>query len=247
MFNGQTGDAMIIDPRQLDAAALYKILIGTVLPRPIGWVSTVSAAGVPNLAPFSFFTVVARKPPMVSLTIQPRSDLATPKDTLANIRETGEFALNIVTLAQVNEMHLCAVEHPADVDEFEVAGLAKLPSELIRAPRVGAAPVLMECRVDRIIGLGDVGDHLVLGEIVRFHIRDDRWHPNGRVDTAAIQPVGRLAAEYTLVDTTFACPVPAALVAGRTGERMRRLDGRDSDWAAVDDKSWSASGNAKAE
>ncbi|MDN4056017.1 flavin reductase family protein [Massilia sp. YIM B02763] len=236
---------MIIDPQQLGAPALYKILIGTVLPRPIGWVSTVSAAGVPNLAPFSFFTVVARKPPMVSLTIQPRADLATPKDTLANMRETGEFAVHIVSLAQVNEMHLSAVDHPADVDEFAVTGLERQPCDLIRPPRVAGAPVAMECRVKRIVGLGEVGDHVVIGEVLRFHVRDDLWHPNGRVDTAAIQPVGRLAAEYTVVDTTFACPAPAELVAGRAGSRMRRLDGRDAGWAAVDDKHWSASGNAR--
>jgi flavin reductase (DIM6/NTAB) family NADH-FMN oxidoreductase RutF len=236
---------MIIDPAALGAPELYKILIGTVLPRPIGWASTLSVDGVPNLAPFSFFTVVARKPPMVSLTIQPRSDLVSAKDTLTNIRDTGEFALNIVSAAHVNQMHLSSVEHRPEVDEFEVVGLEKHPSDLIRPPRVAAAPIAMECRVDRILSLGEVGDHLVIGEVVRFHIRDDLWHVNGRVDTAAIQPIGRLAAEYTLVNTTFACPVPDELIAGHLGERMRRLDGLDSTWAAVDDKSWSPSGNVR--
>lgn len=236
---------MILDPTKMGTPELYKLLIGTVLPRPIGWASTSSVDGVPNLAPFSFFTVVARNPPMISLTMQPRSDLVTEKDTLVNIRETGEFALNIVSLAQVNQMHLSSVEHPPEVDEFDAVGLDKCQCDLIRSPRVVGAPISMECKLDRILSLGDVGDNLVIGKVVRFHIRDDLWHANGRVDTAAIHPIGRLAAEYTLANTTFACPVSDEVLARHIGGRMQRLDGRDSNWAAVDDKSWSSSGNVK--
>jgi flavin reductase (DIM6/NTAB) family NADH-FMN oxidoreductase RutF len=238
---------LILDPAELSAAETYKILIGSVVPRAIGWASTMSVDGVANIAPFSFFTVVARKPPMVSLTIQPRSDLVSPKDTLVNIRETGEFVVNIVSLAQANQMHKTSVEHPPEVDEFEVAGLEKCRSDLVRAPRVAGAPVAMECRLDRIISLGEVGDNLVIGEVIRFHIRDDLWHAKGRVDTAGLQPVGRLAAEYCLAETVFACPIPDDLLSVHLGGKMRRVDGRETEWAAVDDKSWSASGNARME
>lgn len=184
---------------------------------------------------------------MVSLTIQPRSDLVTPKDTLVNIRETGEFVVNIVSFGQVNEMHLTSVEHPPGVDEFKVSGLEQAPSDIVRPPRVAGAPVSMECKLDRILSLGDVGDNLVIGRVVRFHIRDDVWRTNGRVDTASLQPVGRLAAEYALQDTVFACPLTLDVLSSIAGGKMKRIDGKDSKWAAVDDKSWSPAGNVKLE
>jgi len=235
---------MEIDPTTLDTDALYKILIGSVVPRPIGWASTVSTTGVANLAPFSFFTVVARNPPMVSLTIQPRSDRIRLKDTLINARETGEFVINIVSLPQVNQMHLSSVEHDPETDEFVVAGLAKAPSVTVRPSRVADAPVSMECKVDRILSLGEAGDHLVIGRVTRFHIRDALWLERGRVDTTGLQPIGRLAAEYTLANSVFSCPVPEDFVTAQSGGRMQRLDGKASSWSPLDEKEWSAAGNA---
>jgi flavin reductase (DIM6/NTAB) family NADH-FMN oxidoreductase RutF len=146
-----------------------------VLPRPIGWVSTLSAGGVANLAPISFFTVVSRKPPMVSLTIQPRSDGVTLKDTLVNIKDTGEFVHNLVTFPQAASAHGSAGEFAPEVDEFEFLGLDKAPSEAVRPPRVAGAPIAFECMLDRVISTGDVGDHVVFGEVVCFHARDDPY------------------------------------------------------------------------
>jgi flavin reductase (DIM6/NTAB) family NADH-FMN oxidoreductase RutF len=214
---------MEIDPDTLDSDAIYKILIGSVLPRPIGWASTISADGVANLAPFSFFTF---------------------KDTLINVRETGEFVINVVSLPQVNHMHMSSAEHPSEADEFEVVGLGKLPSITVRPPRVEGAPVAMECKVETILPLGEVGDHLVIGRVTRFHIRDDLWMERGRLDTAALQPVGRLAAEYTLANTVFACPIPDDMLVDEAHRRMRRIDQKDSGWSPLDDKNWSAAGNA---
>lgn len=235
---------MMVDPDELDAVSCYKILIGTVVPRAIGWVSTISNDGVANLAPFSFFTVVARKPPMVSLTIQPKSDRVTLKDTLVNIRETGEFATNLVTLPQADAMHESSKEYPPESDEFELAGVGKVPSRLIRAPRVAAAPVSMECKLERIIPLGDVGDHVVFGRVVRFHLRDDIYLPGGRIDTMALQPIGRLAAEYSLIDNIFTSPLEAEVVRARAGQRMVRLDSRPAGWSQIDDPKWTGAGNA---
>jgi flavin reductase (DIM6/NTAB) family NADH-FMN oxidoreductase RutF len=235
---------MELDPKTLDTDALYKILIGSVVPRPIGWASTISTTGVANLAPFSFFTVVARNPPMVSLTVQPRSDRVRLKDTLINARETGEFVINIVSLPQVNQMHLSSVEHDPETDEFDVAGLAKAPSLTVRPPRVADAPVSMECKVDRILSLGEAGDHLVIGQVTRFHIRDSLWLERGRVDTAALQPIGRLAAEYTLANSVFSCPLPQELISTHSDGRMQRLDGKAASWSPLDEKGWSAAGNA---
>src|SRR5882672_2694658 len=155
---------MIIDAATLDPTSGYKLLIGSILPRAIGWVSTVSKDGIANLAPISFFTAVGRKPPMVSLSLQPRSDGVTLKDTFVNIRDTGEFVVSMVSLPQAHQMHRSAFEFAPDVDEFTAVGLEKEPSVVVRAPGVKGAPVSIECKVDRIIPMGDLGDHVVFGE-----------------------------------------------------------------------------------
>jgi flavin reductase (DIM6/NTAB) family NADH-FMN oxidoreductase RutF len=234
---------MIFDPETMDATACYKLLIGSVVPRAIGWASTLSADGVPNLAPFSFFTVVSRKPPMVSLTIQPRSDRRQLKDTLVNIQATGEFVVNIVSLLQANAMHASSVEFSPEVDEFEAVGVRKAPSHLVKPSRVADAPVSMECRLERILPMGEVGDRLVIGRIVRFHVADAVALEDSRIDTAGLQPVGRLAGEYVLSENVFACPVADEILQARAGSRMRRLDDKDACWSPLTEKSWSPAGN----
>ncbi|HET7478114.1 MAG TPA: flavin reductase family protein [Rubrobacteraceae bacterium] len=195
---------MIIDPRDLDPQSVYKLLIGSVVPRPIAWTSTVSRDGVRNLAPFSFFTVASRNPPMLCISIGPRtSDDQFTKDTLDNIEETGEFVINIVSLPLSNTMHESSKTHPPEADEFEKAGLTPAPCEVVKAPRVKEAGVSMECVLDRIIPLGS--DHLVIGKMVRFHVRDELYQ-NGRIDVDGLQPLGRLAGNYTKVETIFELP-----------------------------------------
>jgi flavin reductase (DIM6/NTAB) family NADH-FMN oxidoreductase RutF len=116
---------MIIDPADLDAAQSYKLLIGSILPRPIAWVSTRSVDGVDNLAPVSFFTAAGRKPPRIHLSLQTRSDGVTLKDTFVNIRDTGEFVINIAVLPLADEVHRSAFEFDPVVDEFDALGVAK--------------------------------------------------------------------------------------------------------------------------
>lgn len=233
---------MIIDSDTLDATSAYKLLIGSILPRAIGWVSTQSKDGIANLAPISFFTAVGRKPPMVSLSLQPRSDGVTLKDTFVNIRDTGEFVVNMATLTLAHEMHRSAFEFASDVDEFAAIGLEKEPSVAVCVPRVKGAPISLECKLDRIIPMGSLGDHVVFGEVLRFHIRDDVYLPGGRIDTAAIQAVGRLAAEYTLVHNAFTTPLDPALLSSFEGRRAERLDGHPDGFSPIDTKAWSASG-----
>src|SRR5262249_9980353 len=127
---------MILDADELDVEHIYKLLIATIVPRPIGWLSTLSRDGVANLAPFSFFTIVGRKPPVLSVTMQPRSDGISLKDTVINIRDTGEFVTNLVTLPLAAAMRKTAFEHPSNVDEFKVAELEKAPSVVVKPPRV---------------------------------------------------------------------------------------------------------------
>ncbi|MFG2731564.1 flavin reductase family protein [Streptomyces canus] len=233
---------MIIDSADLDAKSAYKLLIGSVIPRPIAWVSTVSTEGVGNLAPISFFTVVGRKPPRVSLSFQPRSDGATLKDSFVNIRDTGEFVTNMATLPQVEGLHRTAFEFEPDVDEFDAAGLEKEPSDAVRPPRIKGAPIAFECTVEHIFSAPDGLNNVVWGNVVRFYVRDDLYLPSGRIDFGAIAPVGRLAAEYTLVDNTFVTPLDAEVLQERSGRRMERLDGKDAHYSPIDTPAWSPSG-----
>jgi flavin reductase (DIM6/NTAB) family NADH-FMN oxidoreductase RutF len=194
---------VIIDPSDLDPRSVYKLLIGSVVPRPIAWTSTVSRRGVRNLAPFSFFTVASRNPPMLCISIGPRPEGDLSKDTLSNIEETGEFVVNIVSLSLSNTMHESSKSHPPEADEFEKAGLTPAPCEVVKAPRVEEAGVSMECLLDRVLPIGS--DHLVIGRMVRFHVRDELYE-NGRIDVASLDPLGRLAGDYTKVETFFDLP-----------------------------------------
>ena len=196
---------MIIDPSELDPQSVYKLLIGSVVPRPIAWTSTVSTGGVRNLAPFSFFTVASRQPPMLCISVGPRVDSNVPtKDTLDNVEETGEFVVNIVSLSLSNTMFESSKSHPPEADEFEKAGLTPAPCEVVGAPRVEEAGVSMECLLDRVLPLGS--DHLVIGRMVRFHVRDELYGENGRIDVAGLDSLGRLAGDYTKVETVFELP-----------------------------------------
>ena len=234
---------MLIDSSTLDTSSSYKLLIGSILPRAIAWVSTVSPSGIANLAPISFFTAVGRKPPVVSITLQPRSDGVTLKDTFVNIRDTGEFVVNIVGLEHADAMHRSAFEFPSETDEFEAVGLQQAPSVVVRAPRVAGVPVAMECKLERIIPMGNAGDHVVFGEVVRFHIRDDVYVQGGRLDTAAIAAVGRLAAEYTTVQNIFALPLGQDALGSIRAAGVARLDGKEKGFSPIDTKSWSPSGS----
>jgi len=195
---------MIINPSNLEEQECYKLLIGSVVPRPIAWTSTVSREGIRNLAPFSFFTVASRHPPMLCISVGPRPDDELPtKDTLGNIEETGEFVINIVSLSLSNTMYESSKNHPPEADEFEKAGLTPAPCEVVNAPRVEEAGVSMECILDRVLSLGS--DHLVIGRMVRFHVQDELYE-NGRINVASLDPLGRLAGNYTKVETIFELP-----------------------------------------
>jgi flavin reductase (DIM6/NTAB) family NADH-FMN oxidoreductase RutF len=195
---------VIIDPDTLDARGRYNLLVGSVVPRPIAWTSTVSREGVRNLAPFSFFTVASRQPPMLCISVGPRPDEDLDKDTLSNVEETGEFVVSIVSLPLSNTMFESSKNHPPEADEFEKAGLTPAPCEVVGAPRVEEAGVSMECLLDRVLPLGT--DHLVIGRMVRFHVRDELYGENGRIDVAGLDPLGRLAGDYTKVETVFELP-----------------------------------------
>lgn len=194
------------DPKELTEKDVYKLLVGSVVPRPIAWVSTISTEGVVNLAPFSFFNVASRNPPMLCISIGPGvgEREGTEKDTLVNIRNQKEFVINVVTSTLGNEMQKTSENLPSDVDEFESAGLTTLDSTIVKPKRVKEAPIQMECQLEQIIQLGS--DHLVIGRMVRYHINDDYYLGNYKVDLEKLQPLGRLAGNYSESTEFFSLP-----------------------------------------
>jgi flavin reductase (DIM6/NTAB) family NADH-FMN oxidoreductase RutF len=196
---------MIIDPAQLDTVSVYKLLVGAVVPRPIAWVSSRSREGVLNLAPFSFFTVASREPPMLALSIGPRTGGESyPKDTLSNLREQQQFVINIVSVELANAMHETSINHPPEVDEFERAGVTPLNCEVVEVPRVGEAKISMECTVEHMLKLGS--DYLVIGRMLRYHVVDELLS-EGRIDLKKLDPLGRMAGNFTRIETLFDLPL----------------------------------------
>lgn len=200
---------MELDPRTAAPEAVYKLLIGCVVPRPIAWVSTVGADGVNNLAPFSFFMGVCQEPPTIAFSSSARS--GNRKDTLRNALHTGDFVVNVVDDPLAERMNLSSGDYPPEVDEFAITGLTALPGVKVKAPRVAEAPINLECRIAQVIEVGRGPNNLVLGEIVHFHLRDDIYDPRtGRVDMHRLKPVGRLAGhQYTHVHDIFEMKRPS--------------------------------------
>ena len=192
--------------------SLYKLMIGSILPRPIGWISTVDAAGQPNLAPYSFFNAVCPNPPTVLFCPMIRGRDSAAKDTLANCRATGEFVVNIVGGALAEKMNATSGEYPAEVNEFEVAGVTPAPSVVVKAPRVAESLIHYECRVSQIIDVGDGAPgsgSVVLGQIVHVHIDESVLLDGDKIRLEVLQPIGRLAGmDYVRVTDIFSMTRP---------------------------------------
>ncbi len=200
-------DSISIVPGDLEPRAAYQLLISTVVPRPIGWTSTVGLDGSLNLAPFSFFNAVSGMPLTVMISVGQRK--GQPKDTLRNARETGEYVINIVDETVAVAMNETSGEWAYEVNEFDRAGLVPIPSIEVKPPRVAAAPIALECRVTQIVPVQDTTYTLILGRVLLFHIRADLLRPNGTIDAMRLQPVARLSGdEYTTLGRVFAMKRP---------------------------------------
>jgi flavin reductase (DIM6/NTAB) family NADH-FMN oxidoreductase RutF len=183
-----------IDPANQNPRDVYKLLIGSILPRPIAFVSTVDRNNVRNLAPFSFFTVASSNPPVVVFCSSvPANDRAV-KDTLRNVIETREFVVNIVSEDFVEQMNRCSATVPPEVDEFALSGLTPVASELVKPARVAESHVHMECRLLQVLTVSEkpIGGNLVLGEVLRFHVAEDVVS-NFQVDPEKLRAIGRMA------------------------------------------------------
>ncbi len=209
---------MEISPTAIPWQSMYKILIGSVVPRPIGWISSLSPEGVPNLAPFSFFNAVCANPPHVVFCPMIRSTDGRPKDTLYNVRATGEFVVNLATEALAAAVNISSTEFDAEVDEFAIAGLTPVPAQSVRPPRVGESPIHLECQVAHIVDLGQApgAGSVVIGRVVHVHVNDDVLIGEDKIDLARLKPIARLAGNaYARVTDIFEMERPAPQLSRR--------------------------------
>ena len=195
-----------LNPAECETKPIYKLMTGMIVPRPVAWVSTMDRAGVVNLAPYSFFTGVGSNPPTVLFCPVLRAAKPRPadagadwkpdqrKDTLRNVEETGEFVVNVVNEALAIAANTTAADVEPGVDEFEMAGLTTEASQVVRPPRVAGSPAQMECKVQQVIYTGRQPGSgvVVLGQVVRFHVRRDLVE-DFRVDPTGLDAVGRMA------------------------------------------------------
>jgi flavin reductase (DIM6/NTAB) family NADH-FMN oxidoreductase RutF len=181
---------MKINPGDISPDSTYRLLTGIVVPRPIAWVTTISEAGIVNLAPFSCFMFLSSQPPLLGFTAGPKR--GEKKDTARNVHRSREFVIHIADHSLLEPLHMSADEFPADVSEVESLGLATTPSETIRVPRLSAAPIALECKLSQVLQFGKSGSEFIVGEVALFHIRDGLCI-DGKIDSGDLLPIGRLA------------------------------------------------------
>jgi flavin reductase (DIM6/NTAB) family NADH-FMN oxidoreductase RutF len=189
------GSTTMITPADLPRRDVASLLLGLVAPRPIAWVSTIGADGTPNLAPFSFFNAFSSAPPTIG--IGPGSRLGVNKDTLANVKATGELVVNMVSRELAVTANQTSGEFSRDVDEWEVGDLTRVASDDVRPPRIAESPAALECRVHTIVDLGPVDqptNSLIIARVTRMHVREDVLD-GYRVRPEVIDLVGRLGGD----------------------------------------------------
>jgi flavin reductase (DIM6/NTAB) family NADH-FMN oxidoreductase RutF len=197
-----SGEMLAFDPASNSPSDIYKLMIGSIVPRPIALVSSLDANGVRNLAPFSYFTACSSNPPVVVFCPIFRPVPPMAKDTLRNVVATREFVVNIVSEEFAERMNATSAQVPPEVDEFVLSGLTPMASELVKPARVAESHIHMECRLLQVVQVSDKpgGGSLVLGEVLRFHVRQDMVK-NFRIDPDRLRAIGRMAGS-TYVRTT---------------------------------------------
>jgi flavin reductase (DIM6/NTAB) family NADH-FMN oxidoreductase RutF len=198
---------MFYEPEKNNHGLAHDPFKSCVVPRPIGWISTLGADGVANLAPYSQFQNLTFDPPYVMFAANQTTE-GRRKDTVVNVEQSGEFVYNMVTYDLRGAMNLSAQQVPPEVDEFELAGVTKAPSRLVKVPRVAESPVQFECRYHQTIrlpGNGTMGTvDIVIGRVIGIHIKDEFIQPDGKLDILKIRPIARLGYyDYTIVETVY--------------------------------------------
>ena len=196
------------DLRTLSRADTYKLLASTILPRPIAWITTLDDEGKPNAAPFSFFNVVSANPPLIVVGFSAAPD-REGKDTLSNIRRTGELVVNLVPRELAEAMNITATDAPRGTDELAVAGLATVASVQVKPPRIAGSPVSLECRLFQLIEPGG-SSTIMLATVVELHVRHDAFEDEARlhIDPSQMRLIGRMhgGGGYTTTDGFFEVP-----------------------------------------
>lgn len=193
---------MYADASELDAAATYRMLVGSVVPRPIAWVT--SGLEPTNLAPFSSFAWVSQYPAMLGFTVMPRKD--GRKDTAKNIIEVGDYVVNIADDTLLDQLHASSQWQPPEVSEAELLGLALSESTLVKTPRLRDAPISMECVYERTLAFSETGGEFIVGRVVAWHVHDEVMTA-GRIDTEKLRPLGRLAGpRYSVLGQVIELP-----------------------------------------
>ena len=198
---------MLFDFQQISSKERYKLLVSTVTPRPIAWVVSQDARGIVNAAPFSFFNAFSGDPPVVGIGIGSRKP-GQAKDSRANIRETGQFVVNLVSEETAEAMNVTGIEFDPGINELEQAGLTALRSSRVRPPRIAESPVAMECELLQIVELGESG--LVLGRVLAMHVRDEAVIDALKysIDTPRLNLIGRMHGSGWYVRTSDLFELP---------------------------------------
>jgi flavin reductase (DIM6/NTAB) family NADH-FMN oxidoreductase RutF len=201
---------VVIDPATLESRAAYRLQTSIIVPRPIAWVATVSPDGIHNCAPFSYFMGVSSHPPVIAFAVGERR--SGVKDTVRNLELVPEFTVNVVTESHAEVMVQSSADYPYGVSEFERLGIDALPSRNVRAPRIGGAPVQMECRVLQLSTVPETKTTLILGRVLLVHVADLVYDAKaGAVDITRLKPVGRLGGtEYCRIGQVFTLERPGA-------------------------------------
>lgn len=181
---------MYIDPSLQDGVSNYKLLTGVIVPRPIAWVGTETEDSIYNLAPFSAFTMISYDPPMIGISMGLRE--GSEKDTLTNIRRSGEFVVNCASWEMRDHVHESAIAHSAEISEADLLGLTTVPSISIKTPRLKSSKIAMECVVHKILSFGRAGSHFVTATVQRFFVEDDLI-TDGKISPVDAEPLCRLA------------------------------------------------------
>jgi flavin reductase (DIM6/NTAB) family NADH-FMN oxidoreductase RutF len=204
-----------IAPEDLSETDRHRLLLHCVAPRPIAFVSTLSANDLPNLSPFSYFMAGGANPP--SVVISPLTDRSgLPKHTHRNIVATGEYVINVVTFAMRERMNIASAEYPYGVSEWDEAGFAPAPSVRVKPPRVAESPLSIECQLFAIVphGIGPLSANYIIGEVVHFHIADDLFTEEGAVDPRRVDYIARMGGDWYAhaePSTLFEMPRPPRL------------------------------------
>jgi flavin reductase (DIM6/NTAB) family NADH-FMN oxidoreductase RutF len=196
---------MVIDPAAAGPQNTYKLMVGVIVPRPIAFVSTLSLDGIPNLAPFSFFTGISANPPVICFSPMVRGSDGKGKDTLHNIEATREFVVNVVSEDFAEKMNICSAEFPPEIDEFKMSGLTPVPSQVVKPARVKESRVNMECKLLEVVHVSSepLGGSIVLGEVLCFHVADELFD-DYRISPDLLRPIGRMGGPtYTRTTDRF--------------------------------------------